>query len=64
MTLQEEIKSVKELGNKIGYGNLMMFASALWRKSLKDKGYPIKGAFVPRIDKLNGEDKVYDNIVK
>lgn len=43
----DEIKEVKELGEKIGYGNMMAIASALWRKSLKDKSYPVSGAFVP-----------------
>lgn len=43
----DEIKEVKILGEKIGYGNMMGIASALWRKSLKEKGYPISGAFVP-----------------
>ena len=41
------VKEVKELGEKIGYGNLMSIASALWRKTLKDSGTPIVGAFVP-----------------
>ena len=43
----DEIKEVKILGEKIGYGNMMGIASALWRKSLKEKDYPISGAFVP-----------------
>lgn len=43
----DEIEAVKELGEKIGYGNMMSIASALWRKSLKEKGYPISAAFVP-----------------
>ena len=43
----DEVKAVKELGEKIGYGNMMSIASALWRKSLKENGYPISGAFVP-----------------
>jgi hypothetical protein len=44
-----EILSVKNLGEVIGYGQLMCLASALWRESLKEKGYPIMGAFVPTI---------------
>jgi len=43
----DEIKEVKELGEKIGYGNMMSIASALWRKFAKEKGYPISGSFVP-----------------
>ena len=42
-----EIEAVKELGEKIRYGNMISIASALWRKSAKDNGYPISGAFVP-----------------
>lgn len=45
-----EALMVKMLGEEIGYGNLMCWASALWRKSLADEGLPISGAFVPRID--------------
>lgn len=37
--LKTEITLVKNLGDKIGYGNLMSLASALWRKKLVDDGY-------------------------
>lgn len=50
MNREQEIKSVKALGDAIGYGNLMWIASSLWRKSLKDQGYPVNGAFVPTIN--------------
>ena len=50
-----DIEKVKELGDEIGYGHLMCLASALWRKKLKDKKYPVSGAFVPTL---------YDFIVK
>lgn len=43
----DEIKEVKELGEKIGYGNMMSIASALWRKSLKEKNLPVICAFIP-----------------
>ena len=45
----EEIKEVKELGKKIGYGQLMSLASALWSISLADNYSQdvAKGAFVP-----------------
>ena len=68
----DEIKEVKELGEKIGYGNMMSIASALWRNSLKEKGYPIDGAFVPTClqfikDDLQDLDKdsrkLYDKMV-
>jgi hypothetical protein len=44
--IHEEAQAVKKLGEEIGYGHLMSLASALWRESLHDKGYPITGAFV------------------
>lgn len=47
MTKKQEIQVVKELGEKIGYGHLMSLASALWRKSLHEKGYSRIGAFIP-----------------
>lgn len=45
----EEIRLVKELGEKIGYGNMMEIASALWAKKLDDlDGNDIStGAFIP-----------------
>jgi len=53
--LKSEVKLVQEIGEQIGYGHLMSLASALWRKSLKDKNYPEIGAFVPTI--LNSIEK-------
>jgi hypothetical protein len=50
MELKTEVALVKTIGDDIGYGHLMSLASALWRKSLADKGYPIMGAFVPTIE--------------
>ncbi|PZT57413.1 hypothetical protein [Paenibacillus silvae] len=49
MNRKAEIEAVKNLGEKIGYGNLMDIASGLWGISLEDK-YGIKtGAFVPTV---------------
>lgn len=71
MTQEQEINVVKNLGESIGYGHLMSIASALWRKSLKEKGYHEDGAFVPTcIDFINKEmfemteesNKMYDKI--
>jgi len=68
----DEIKEIKELGEKIGYGNMMSIASALWRKSLKEKDYPISGAFVPTClpfikedlqDLDEGSRELYDKMV-
>jgi len=47
MTREEEIAAVKLVGEKIGYGNMMSMASALWRRSLRIAGYPESGAFYP-----------------
>ncbi len=67
--LKSEVKAVKE----IGYGHLMALASALWKKSLKEKGYPESGAFVPAIlqyvqkeivEKTEGERKMYDSFIE
>lgn len=46
---QPEISIVDALGKEIGYGHLMSLASALWRKNLKEKGYPEDGAFIPEL---------------
>jgi hypothetical protein len=71
--LKSEVKAVKEIGEQIGYGHLMSLASALWRKSLKDKGYPESGAFVatilPCVEKemaqaTEAERKMYDGFIK
>lgn len=45
--MKEDILKVKELGDKIGYGNLMCIASAIWKKQLTEEyGLP-DGAFIP-----------------
>ncbi len=72
MNIKSEVKAVKELGDEIGYGHLMALASALWRKSLKEKGFPESGAFVPTIlecvekemaAKTRAERIMYDDFV-
>ena len=47
--LKSEIKLVKIIGEQIGYGHMMLLASALWRKSLNERGVPESGAFLPTI---------------
>lgn len=42
-----EKESVKQLGEQIGYGNMMYLASDLWKEDMIKKGYPISGVFVP-----------------
>ncbi len=73
MTQQQEIEIVKQLGDQIGYGHLMALASALWRQTLKEKGYPTIGAFVPTCEPFIHKDykeitetdmKLYDEMIK
>ncbi len=67
---KKEFESVKQLGEQIGYGNLMWIANCLWRKDLVNKyNLPEEGAFTPTIklemkkggirDAQNSE-KIYD----
>lgn len=44
--LRAEMQAVKQLGEQIGYGNLISWASALWRNSLRKQGFPESGAFI------------------
>lgn len=66
--LKTEITLVKNLGDKIGYGNLMSLASALWRKKLVDDKCPKElvesSVFVPvSVDYVKDEwiDEVKDS---
>jgi hypothetical protein len=52
MNREQEILAVKQLGEAIGYGNMMSIATSLWRKSLKDNGWPQGGAFIGTIYQL------------
>ena len=50
MTHSEEILAVKELGEKIGYSNLMQTASALWDRDMRracKQNYFAEGIYVP-----------------
>ena len=58
-----EAITVKMIGEETGYGNLMEWASALWRKQLKENGIPINGAFVPKIAELSPSQEIYDALV-
>lgn len=46
---KREVLAVKQLGDAIGYGNMMSIASALWALVLQESGAPISGAFIPTI---------------
>jgi hypothetical protein len=52
MNREQEVLAVKLLGETIGYGNMMSIATALWRKNLRDRGYPQSGAFIGTIYQL------------
>lgn len=61
---EKEVLEVKKLCDRIGYGNAMNIASSLWRKMLKDQGYPTLGAFIPRIvTKPTKDDLSHDTLV-
>ena len=71
--LKQEVDAVRELGDKIGYGNLMELASALWRERLNETLGFSSGAFVPvctysikkaDMDMVNKSSRTYDNIIK
>jgi len=62
--ITNEIMQVKQLGDNVGYGHIMMIASALWRKKLRDSGEPTCGAFVPRIDAMDDDDRLYDRLIE
>lgn len=47
---KKEILAVKQLGEQIGYGNMMDIASILWAAVLISEGQPDSGAFYPTID--------------
>ena len=52
MDRKREILEVKALGDRIGYGNMMDIASALWTLEL-ERLYGIKnGAFIPTVESL------------
>lgn len=46
---KKEVLLVKELGESIGYGNMMSIASALWALSLNEEWGLNSGAFIPTI---------------
>jgi hypothetical protein len=71
-TMKIEYLAVKQLGDAIGYGNLMSMASAIWKAELLKSGAPETGAFVPTIASFIKDEyqdtlkdgEVYDEVVK
>ena len=47
---KREVQAVKDLGDQIGYGNMMEIASALWAIDLSADGLPEEVAFCITID--------------
>lgn len=75
--LENEMILVKNLGNRIGYGNLMSWASILLRKELVDSGCSKEltelSVFVPvsiadvkdkRINKIKASESIYDSYIE
>ena len=67
--MRAEMLAVQRLGECIGYGNLISWASALWRKSLREQGFPDSGAFIgvcecsvkrDCLDRIHKQEAVYD----
>ncbi len=56
MTREGEYAAVKLVGTKIGYGNLMNIAATLWRRHMRDAGYPESGAFYPTCPSMIDHD--------
>lgn len=70
---KHEILLVKQIGEQIGYGNLMYLASSLWRICLTESETPINGAFVPALlfqlkkkeqPRAMAQAEIFDNGIK
>ncbi len=68
MMKQNIITKVKELAEEVGYFNIMMSASYLWKKSFTDEPYhtPHDKVFLPVLFDDIAEDKkqFYRNVVE
>ena len=65
-----ECLHIKQICDLYGYGNVMEWSSALWRRKFKEKGYPLGACFVPtcpdfiKDEHRNPEQqKIYDELV-
>lgn len=45
--LKAECMEIKRVCERYGYGNVMEWASALWRYNGRKEGFPESGCFVP-----------------
>ena len=55
MTYKAEVITVKELGETIGYGNLMDIASMLWEIDMKKRNEPVPSRLTNKLDKREKE---------
>jgi hypothetical protein len=71
--MNNDVKVVKELGEKLGYGHLMSIATSLWKANMIEQGYPTSGIFVPTCMAFIKDEhkemhetgvKHYDNYIK
>ena len=53
---KDEIQKIKELGEKIGYGNMMDVASALWALKLEKQYGTTYGAHIPTVEPFLTEE--------
>ena len=47
--MMTEKEKVKQLGEQLGYGQMMKLASELWKKDMIAHGYPTSGVFIPAL---------------
>ena len=71
MNYRTECLEIKHICDKYGYGNVMEWASALWRLEAEKKGYPKGGCFVPTCPvfikdefKDSAQQALYDKLVR
>ena len=60
--LRQRVLAINELGNTIGFGELMHLASSIWRYKLKPQGIET-GAFVPTIVNFIKDDPEIQDII-
>lgn len=47
--LAKEKEAVKQLGEVIGYGNMMNLAAELWQEHMRENNYPVTGIHIPAL---------------
>lgn len=67
-SIRSEASDILRICRKYGYGNVMEWASALWRYEERMKGNPTAGCFVPTCPdfikaKFKHSDITYDKLV-